>query len=233
MKNNRTGGRGRTYEGFVSKLPPHAVTKLAADLTRRLFDSASDRTRPTGAELGACARAVGALPPKERDQHAKVLGRVRDVLFSSAILPPAVGMFVALITAKVSEAAALTEAKVSVAAYRSLVGVRSQALHAEGNEELAGEHDQTLAVLDQQLALLAQRLASAETDIAELVATDLTASTLKEARALEAALGIDVAPAALVEAAEAVQHARHGGESEISPQLKRVGELVSDVERST
>lgn len=230
MKHIRTGGRDRIYEGIVSKLPPHAVTKLAADLARRLFDFGNEGTRPSPAELGACARAVGALPVREREQHAEVIARVRDVLFTATILPPAVALFAALVRAKVSEAAAITEAKLSVTAHRGLVAVRARALRKDGDEELAGEHEQTLAALDQQLALLGERLGLAEAEVDELVATDPIAITIGEARALETALGIDILPRPLLDAAEAIRDAQNWWKGEIGPQLKRLGALVNDFE---
>lgn len=229
MTTKRTG-RDRTYEGLVSKLPPHAVTKLAADLTRRLFNADSETTRPSPAELGACARAVGALPPKEREHHAKVLGRVRDVLFASSILPPALGLFGALLTAKMGEVVALTEAKLAVATHRALVAVRAKALRAEGHEELATEHDLTLAALDQQLALLAERLAVAEAESVELMTADFADKTIDEARALEAALGIDLAPQALLGVVDALHSARERWDGAVRPQLKRLLDLVNDAE---
>ncbi len=225
MKNKRTD----RYEGIVSKLPPGAVTKLAAELTRRLFEDRGDGTSPSPAEMGACARAVGALAPKEREQHAKLLSRVRDMMLSATLLPPAAGAFISLFEAKVGELAALTEAKASVTAYRSLVAVRERALRGEGHRDLAEEHQQTLVALDRQLALLLERQALAEAGVSELVATDITATTLDEARSLERALGMPIAPSTLAEAAAAI-HTALGIWTEIRPQLMQLNDLVNEYE---
>lgn len=211
---------------LCSALPPPAVTKLAAELTRRLFAASAEGARPSSIELGACARAVGALAPKERERHARTLGHLRGVLVSACLAPAMAEIFASLLRAKIGEAVALAEARASVVAHRGLSAARVRTLRAEGHTELADEHEQTIAVLDQQLALLDERRAASTAELEALATTDPLAGVLAETREVAAALGFDIAPGALTVAAEAVRKGQEQVRREIAPALSELDELA-------